>query len=235
MTHASSADRHREILLQGRWFRGLPPPLVEAMLAAAVVRAAEAGVAILERGEPPSGLCAIVDGSVRVVKRAPDGHERLLMLVGAPSWFGEVELIDGIPTELDVVAEQRATYLHVPLPALDAMLSKEPVWWRDIAKLATGRARLVTVALDDLARASPEVRMARSLLRMTGGYDDWRDRKLRVLSVRQHQLADMVNVSRQKLNQLLGDLAAAGVVRVTYASVEVLDEEALREIARLDT
>jgi DNA-binding transcriptional regulator LsrR (DeoR family) len=43
----------------------------------------------------------------------------------------------------------------------------------------------------------------------------------------------MLSVSRQTINTLLKDLEARGLIRLSYASIEIVDLEALRRDARL--
>jgi CRP/FNR family transcriptional regulator, cyclic AMP receptor protein len=222
---------YRELLRAGRWFRALPAELQDRLLAPAVVRRFSSGERIFSRGDPPSGLFALLEGNVRVTATAPGGKETLLTLVDVPAWFGEISVFDALPRTHDAIAEGETTVLQVPHAALDEVLAKEPRYWRELALLMTHKLRLLFAVLEEASSLSIAVRLARRLLTMAEGYGEWHDRKSRVVAVKQEQLAAMLAISRQTANQALRRLEASGVVRLTYGEIEILDHAALRRAA----
>ncbi len=91
---------------------------------------------------------------------APD-----LMLYAEPyHWFGEIALIDQLPRSQDAVADIASTVLVVSRPLLEAWLDLHPQYWRDLARLACGKLRLMLTALEDNASLSLEQQLARRLL-----------------------------------------------------------------------
>jgi CRP/FNR family cyclic AMP-dependent transcriptional regulator len=189
---------------------------------------------IFARGDPPSGLFAVLEGNVRVTATAPSGKEALLTLVEPPAWFGEIAVFDGLARTHDAIAEGEATVLQVPQAALDSILTAEPGYWRDIALLMTHKLRLMFTVMEETAVLPIAVRLARRLLQMAEGYGEWHDRQSRVVVVKQEQLAAMLSTSRQTANQLLKRLEASGVIRLTYGEIEILDHAALRRAASGD-
>jgi CRP-like cAMP-binding protein len=75
------------------------------------------------------------------------------------------------------------------------------------------------------------VRVSRRLVLFAERYGEWTDRSSRMVDVRQEQLATMLSVSRQTVNQALKELEAKGLVRLAYGKVEIVDLEALRRLA----
>lgn len=222
----------RALLRAGRWFHGLPDPLQDALLGAAAVRDVPAGTRLFSRGDPPSGLYAVLDGAVRVTATSAAGKEALLILLEPPAWFGEVSVFDGQPRTHDAIADGEARVLQVPQPALDAILAAEPRWWRDLGLLLAGKLRLAFVAMEDLTTLPIAVRLARRLAMMAEGYGEWQGRTRRVLEVKQEQLAAMLSTSRQTVNGVLKDLEAQGIVRLAYGQIELVDLDALHRAAR---
>jgi CRP-like cAMP-binding protein len=53
-----------------------------------------------------------------------------------------------------------------------------------------------------------------------------------VLHLPQEQLALMLAISRQTTNQILKELEAQGIVRLTYGEIEILDLPRLRQAAQ---
>jgi CRP-like cAMP-binding protein len=222
---------YRELLRTGRWFRGASPALQSELLAAAHLRRLAPEEHLFSRGDPPSGLFAALEGAVRVSALLDGGKEALLTLVVPPAWFGEIAVFDALERTHDAIADGEALVLHVPQAALDAILAREPSYWRELALLLTHKLRLMFVVFEEASALPVAVRLARRILTMAEGYGEWHDRKRRVVSVKQEQLAAMLAISRQTANQALRRLEAQGVVRLTYGEIEIVDHAALRAAA----
>ena len=69
-----------------------------------VERRFSAGDVILEDEQEGDDLFLIVDGRVKITRRAKDGQEMRLALLHAGDFFGELELVDGRPRAARVVA-----------------------------------------------------------------------------------------------------------------------------------
>ena len=68
---------------------------------------------------------------------------------------------------------------------------------------------------------------------MAEGYGQWtaEGQSRRVIEISQEQLSLMLAISRQTTNQILKDLEAQGIVRLSYGGIEILDRERLRQAA----
>jgi CRP/FNR family transcriptional regulator, cyclic AMP receptor protein len=216
-------------LREGHWFNGLPHDLQNALIEAALVLRLDAGQALFRRGDKPSGLYAVLDGSMRVGAVSPGGKEALLLLVEAPYWFGEISLFDGQPRTHDAFAEDACTLLHVPQASLLKLLDGQPRYWRDFALLMSQKLRLAFIALEEMSLLPAAPRLARRLLLIVDNYGESEPR--RVIHLAQEQLALMLAISRQTTNQILKDLQAQGILRLTYGEIEILDLDRLRQAA----
>lgn len=223
----NDALRYRQRLLSGHWFNALPASLQEALLGAAQVRRLEAGQCLFSRGDQPCGLYAVVEGAIRIGAVSASGKEALLTLVEPPYWFGEISLFDGQPRTHDAFAEGSATLLQVPQAALLSLLEREPRHWRDFALLMSQKLRLAFIALEEISLLPAAPRLARRLLMIAENYGEGGPR--RVIHLAQEQLALMLAISRQTTNQILKELQAQGILRLTYGEIEILDLDRLRQ------
>ena len=221
------------LLRAGRWFAALPEALQEDLVRASRVRRLASGEVLFRRGDPPSGLFAIVEGELRVSTISEVGKEALLILLGPPSWFGEVSVLDGQPRTHDASAEGDAVVLQVPQAALDALFEREPRAWRYLGLLVASKLRLAFEAMEDVALLPLSMRLARRLVLMADSYGWLPGQTRRRLEVSQDQLALMLSTSRQTVNQLLKELEERGMVQLGRGAVEILDVVGLREAARL--
>ncbi len=224
---SESAFKYRELLAAGRWFHALDGSLQHALLELASVRTYRPEQVLYRAGDPPSGLFAVLDGAVRVLGAA-DGISTLLTLAEPPMWFGEVGLLDELPHCHEAIADGESLVVHVPQHAVLSILEREPRFWKAIGQLAASKLRLTILALQHGALLPTPARLARRLLLMAEGYGDWRDRKTRVIDASQEQLAEMLAVSRQTVNQALRGLQERGVLRLAYGHVEIVDFDGLR-------
>jgi CRP-like cAMP-binding protein len=230
--HFDMEKRFLEVFRGGRWFSGLDPRFQEDLLAAAVPRKLRKGEWLFARGDAPSGLYGLASGAVRVTATAPSGREVLLALVEPPMWFGEISVLDGQPRTHDGIAEEESLVLQVPQAALDAILAKEPRWWRDLGVLVAGKLRLTFTVMEDIVVLPLPIRLARRLVLAAERYGEWQDRSSKVIDLRQDQIAAMLSTSRQTVNQALKDLEAKGLVRLSYGNIEILDLDGLRRAAQ---
>ncbi|AYC30966.1 Crp/Fnr family transcriptional regulator [Pseudomonas cavernae] len=227
----SDAHAYRPLLLSGHWFSHLPAELQDALLDAASLRRLDAGQRLFSRGDKPCGLYAVVAGSIRIGAVSQTGKEALLTLIEPPYWFGEIALFDGQPRTHDAYADGPCVLLSVPQAALLALLERQPQHWRDFALLLSQKLRLAFIALEEMSLLPAAPRLARRLVMIAEGYGEVSGER-RLIHLAQEQLALMLAISRQTTNQILKDLEAQGVLRLTYGEIEILDLERLRQVGK---
>ncbi|AZD70611.1 Crp/Fnr family transcriptional regulator [Pseudomonas chlororaphis] len=220
----------RERLMSGQWFSRLPAQLQNSLLANARLRSLAPGQRLFQRGDPPCGLYAVLEGTVRVGAVSEQGKEALLSLVEAPHWFGEICLFDGQPRTHDAYAVGPCSLLNVPQAALLELLDEHPQYWRQLALLMSHKLRLAFINLEQLSLMPAPARVANRLLMIARGYGET-DTLRRVLHLPQEQLALLLSLSRQTTNQILKDLQGQGILKLGYGEIEILDEDRLRALA----
>jgi len=220
----------RPRLMRGQWFSQLPVSLQDSLLSVAKVRRLSPGQRLFKRGDPPCGLYAVLEGSVRIGAVSEQGKEALLSLVEAPHWFGEIGLFDGQPRTHDAFGVGQCTLLHIPQNVLLALLDQQPLHWRQLALLMSHKLRLTFINLEQLSLMPAPARLAHRLLMIAEGYGEI-DEPRRILQLPQEQLAAMLSLSRQTTNQILKELQGQGIIGLSYGEIEILDAERLRVLA----
>lgn len=183
------------------------------------------------RGDPDDGLYCVLDGAVRVGAASVCGREALLAVVGPVHWFGEITLFDGGPRTHDAYAERDSTLFHVPRVALAALLDATPAWWHAFGLLLTQKLRLAFDAIEDAALLPASARVARRLLLLADSYGDAACAR-RVVNVPQEDLALMLALSRQTVNQILRQFERDGLLVLRYGEIEIVDAARLAQHAR---
>lgn len=218
------------------WFGTCPEPLQAALVERSRLVHLSAGEAL--RDDAQDGLCCVIAGALRMGSAHPEhGTQRLTLYVEPYHWFGEVSLIDRIPRAMAAVADTDSTVLVVSKSAIEPWLDAHPVHWRDLARLACGKLRLMTAALEDSASLTLQQRLSRRLLFAAVNYGQSAQSGLRRrLRLPQEYLAQMLGVSRQTVNKALRDLEREQLLALHYAEIELISLEGLLERAgRLDS
>lgn len=84
-----------------------------------------AGVDVLREGEQGTGLYVLLSGEVDVWKR--DGNEKVLLAtLGAGELFGEISLVQAVPTTASVTAASQVTVLFLPREVFQRLVAAFP-------------------------------------------------------------------------------------------------------------
>ncbi|MBH3368021.1 Crp/Fnr family transcriptional regulator [Pseudomonas carnis] len=219
-------------LARGHWFSHLPPDLQRSLLAAARLRVLTAGQYLFKRGDPPCGVYAVLEGTVRISAVSAQGKEAVLSLVETPYWFGEICLFDNLPRTHDALATGACRLLQVPQAAMLGILEQHPLFWREMALLMSHKLRLSLINIEQMSLMPASKRLAHRLLMIAQGYGEVEQAR-RVLQLPQEDLAAMLGLSRQTINSLLKALEQQGIIGLSYGAIEIRDLNGLRLAAGL--
>lgn len=231
-TMCTSYPATSEALLQDAWFSSLPLPMQQGLLSLAAIKPVRAGRRIFSRGDPSTGVYALLEGSILVSGDAEPGESNALIRLGPPMWFGEIGLFDGASRTHHVDTAQDCTLLWLPMGPLRQFLDANPVYWKHVALLLTQKLRFASLALDELAKTPPQTRVARRLVWMSVGLNPQTARD--TIDIRQDQLAEMMGMSRTSVNAMLREMQRDGLVQLTYGRIRLLDADRLKRVARYE-
>jgi len=211
------------------WFASCPADLQQALIERSRLWHIKAGDTLFARGDAQDSFCCVVAGALKLGSVNPkDGSHRLTLYVEPYHWFGEISVLDGLPRSQDAIADMDSTVLVVSGVQLNEWLEAHPRHWRDLARLACGKLRMVLMAMEDNATLSIDQQLARRLLfSATNLGQSTNPTVRRHVRLPQEYLARMLGVSRQTVNKALRSLERERVVSLHYAEIEILDMLAL--------
>ncbi|RAS28788.1 Crp/Fnr family transcriptional regulator [Paraburkholderia bryophila] len=221
------------LLARSAWFRSAPADMQAQLIEAGRVECLVAGQRLFTRGDTDDGLYCVLDGLVRIGAASSAGKEALLAVIEPVNWFGEIALFDNRPRTHNAYAERDSVLFHVTRAVLAAMLERTPAYWHVFGLLLTQKLRLAFEAIEEAALLPAAQRVARRLLLMAGGYGEPGALR-RVLKVPQEDLAMMLALSRQTINQVLKQFETQGALKLGYAEIEITDVKKLGALAELD-
>lgn len=214
--------RHIALLESESWFGALSVERRRRLLRHAGVQTLPSGSYLYRLGDAPNGLYALLDGELRMVSYSSAGQEMVAMVVRPGLWFGELSVIDGGPRPHDAIAATETRIARLSMEAIALLTNAEPDLWRDLARLGCEHQRWA-MRHNERVRTQPAVvRLAGFLLSKAVVSLDGR------VPHTQETLAEILGVSRQRVNALLKELDRRGLAQSAYGCVIVRDISGLR-------
>ena len=211
-------------------FSALDAPAREGLAARCAWKAYDKGEQILSRDSDSGDVYFVIEGDVGIVNYSLGGREIAYTSVGAGSYFGEMAAIDGEPRSATVVAKTSCTVATVP-PAtfIDILEQHSSVALAVLRKLS----RIIRVSDDrimDLSTLGAQARVCRELIRMAGEEDDENGMVIEKLPT-QTDVAARVGTTRETVARTLSQLATAGLIDRDGKRLEIVDLDALEDLA----
>ncbi|MFC3689601.1 Crp/Fnr family transcriptional regulator [Aquipuribacter hungaricus] len=190
------------------------------------------GDRLFHEGDPGDALYVIETGKIKLARRAADGRENLLAILGPGEMFGELSLFDPGPRVATAVAVSNARVHSLTRDDFVPLLDQPRVALSLLAALGR-RLRRTNEALADLVFSDVPGRVAKALLDLASRFGrQSEDGVLVAHELTQEELAQLVGASRETVNKALADFAGRGWLRLEARAVTILDAERLTRRAR---
>ena len=187
---------------------------------------AQPGDYVCRIGRPVTLWFGVVEGLLKMSTDNAQGNT--ITYAGLPpgGWFGEGTALKREPYRYNVQALRSSVVAGVPIDTFHWLLDYSIGFNRFVMKQLNERLGQFIAAREIDRLSNPEVRVARSLAALFNpvlypGVGQ-------VLRITQQELAYLVGLSRQRVNEALMALQAEGLIAVEYGGLRVLDLPALR-------
>jgi CRP-like cAMP-binding protein len=177
-------------------------------------------------GEPADQWIGVIDGLIKMSVSHPDGRHTTFTGVTAGGWAGEGSLLKVGLWRYDGVAVRSTRIACVPRHAFERLVSTSLPFNRFLLSHLNARLSLF-IGLAEFDRLlGPDARVARCLASL---FDpDLYPLAGNFVRLSQEEIGLLSAVSRQRTNEALHELERAGLLRVEFAGVTVLDLAGLR-------
>ncbi len=237
---ASSFDDLRPAEAQrvesGAWFSGLSLTLRQAVLSRSRVHRVRRGATLLKRGSVATDWIGVAGGALGLATQGRDGRGFTLDLLAPGDWYGDIALVDGGAVDLDIVAQTHSTVLLVDRPALQQLIHSQPELRAALLQLDCRRLRHMFRRLEELQTLALSQRVAlqlQRLLRQFGRPGDTPSAGWQIdLTLTQGDLASLLGASRQRINGVLRQLQAEGILGSSHGRIEVMQPKQLVDVAQ---
>jgi CRP-like cAMP-binding protein len=222
-----------DVLARAGLFQGVDPEAAEALAKDLEIIEVRKGDVVFTEGEPGDSLYIVLSGKVKLGRRAADGRQNLIAIMGPSDMVGELSLFDPGPRTATGTAVTDLRLARLRKAALRPWLTNRPEIAEQLLRVLGRRLRRTNDALADLIFTDVPGRVAKNLLQMAGRFGTRDGGVLRVThDLTQEELAQLVGASRETVNKALADFASRGWLRLDGKSVIILDPERLARRAR---
>ena len=208
------------------WLSLLHPAERERAVAELLVGDALAGDYVCRIGRPVTYWFGVVEGLLKMSNDNADGGTMTFAGLPPGGWFGEGTAVKREPYRYNVQALRKSVVAGLPIDTFHWLLDHSIGFNRFVMHQLNERLGQFIAAREIDRLNNPDARVARSLAALFNSvlYPGVGE----VLRITQQELAYLVGLSRQRVNEALATLEAQGAIRVEYGGLRVLNLEAMR-------
>jgi CRP-like cAMP-binding protein len=193
---------------------------------AIAVAEAEPGDLVCRIGRAPTFWFGVVEGLLKMSNDNADGTSLTYSGLPPGGWFGEGTALKREPYRYNIQALRRSLVAGLPVDDFHWLLDHSIGFNRFVMNQLNERLGQFIAAREADRLNDPDARVARNLAALFNpvlfpGVGQ-------LLRITQQELAYLIGLSRQRVNQALRTLEAQGALRVEYGGIRVLDLPALR-------
>jgi len=214
------------MLRASSWTRSLAPAELERVARETIVRDLPVGVPVCRKGEPVEHWIGLIDGLVKMTSVSPEGKTMTFTGVTSGGWFGEGSLLRDKHRRYDVVTLRDSRVAYMPSATFHWLLDSNIGFNRFLLIQLNERLAQFIAMVEHERLLEPDARVARSLAGLFNPllYPD----QATDVQLSQEELGYLCGVSRQRVNQALQRLEKAGLLKVDYGRIRIIDLEGLR-------
>lgn len=208
------------------WLKLLDGQAYLRACAALQVGEAKTGDYIARTGRTVTYWFGLVDGLLKMSNETPDGRQITLIGVPPGGWFGEGTVLKQEAYRYNIQALRPSIVAGIPVETFHWLLDQSIAFNRYVMNQLNERLGQFIAARASDRLSNPEARVAASLaglfnpmLYPAAGP---------MLRITQQELAYLVGLSRQRVNQALNHLESRGLIRLEYGGLTVKDLQALK-------
>ena len=215
-----------DMLALSSWTRELPAEQLNRVRSAIAVREFESGACICRKGDAANAWLGVIDGLVKIHSLSPAGKSVTFAGIPAGGWFAEGSVLRGEPFKYDIVALRDSRIALMPEATFRWLLDTSIPFNRFLLKQLNERLGQFIGMVEHDRLLEPDARVARALAALFNPhlYPDSDPH----IQISQEELGYLAGASRQRVNRALQVLGRAGLIKVDYGLVTVLDLDGLQ-------
>ena len=215
-----------DMLQASCWARQLSADELEQVKGDTVVRTVPAGQYVCMKGDAVEHWLGVVDGLVKMASNWSSGKTTSFVGLSSGGWFGEGSLMKDEPRRYDVIALRESRIAYMKRSRFQHLLDHSIPFNRFLLIQLNERLGQFIGMMEHERLLNTDARIARCLASMFNPLL-YPGSSLE-LRISQEEIGLLAGISRQRVNQALHVLEQAGLVRVDYGTLTILDLDRLR-------
>jgi CRP/FNR family cyclic AMP-dependent transcriptional regulator len=190
-----------------------------------------ANTVLFRKGDPGTNMMVVVRGHVQISTRSDEGKEFVLNLIDRGDVFGEIALLDGGARTAEAVTLDDCELLVLERRDFLPFLERHPDALMRFVVVLCRRLRRTSELLEETLFFEGASRVARSLAHLADQVGKPVAKGVRIdLRLSQQQLANMVGMTRESINQQLVRWREQGIILIEDRHITITDLERLRAV-----
>lgn len=210
------------------WVSAAGPEVLALLSAHSHLEWVPDGKTVLSRGQDCSHLIVVVEGALESSMTSVQGKRHVISHLGPGQVLGLIPLTDEAGAIHDSSAKGITLLLLVPRMAFRQVMAQHPVLADQVIRLLSSRARHLYIETAEKSLLRLDQRLTRVLLRQP------RTTESQCIEITQAQLAELLGVTRQSVNQEIQRLEKAGWIQPSRGHIYLTHVQALCEFCGYD-
>ncbi len=189
------------------------------------------GQILFQKGTPLDGFYVVVHGQIKLAFSSPQGHEKVVSIVGPGQSFGEAVMFMEKPCPVFAQALEDTRLLYIAKQGIFAAIDHDSAFARRMLAGLSMRLHGLIRDVEDYSLHSSTQRVIGFLLQLAGtsagGPVEFE------LPASKHIIASRLNLTPETLSRILHGLSELGQIAVKGRRITVLDMARLRQFDEL--
>ncbi len=216
----------RELLRSASWAQSMGEPALLRLEAGVIEKAVPAGGYVCHKGEPAEQWVGVIDGLVKISSVWTTGKTVTFTGVPPGGWLGEGSLLKHELRKYDVVALRDSRIAYMNRQTFQWLLDNCLTFNQYLLTQINERLGQFIAMVEHERLLEPDARVARSLAALF--HPVLYPGLGKQLQISQEEVGFLAGVSRQRANQALKCLEEAGLLKIEYGGITILDVSGLR-------
>ncbi len=205
----------------------LPAPLLERIHRRARKLSLHEGATLFSQGDPADRFFLVIQGHIKLFRLSPDGHEKIIEIVGAARLFAEALMFLARPNyPVGAMALNEVRLISLDAVDFKAMLRESTDTCFLLMGLMSQRLHEMIHEIDELSLQSATRRVAGYLFKLAEN-----EGQSFHLSIPKGVVASRLSVKPETFSRIIKGMSEAGIISVQAADIRILDLRALRKQA----
>lgn len=183
------------------------------------------GQILFQKGDLLDGFYAVIEGQIKLAFSSPQGHEKVVSIVGPKGSFGEAVMFMEIPCPVFTQALEDSWLLYIAKQAIFTAIDRDSAFARRMLAGLSMRLHTLIQDVEDYSLRSSIQRMIGFLLELgTMADSQLADGRAEFdLPASKHVIASRLNLTPETLSRILHTLHEAGLIAVKNKHITIPD------------